>query len=405
MAGLVASPNLSTTHTLCHFHSDSRWYTGIAICNPDPISSAVVNMVAYDASGATLGTASLTVPARNKVSKLLSDSTLFGSLRGTGWIQLTSTLPVSALDLYGDTLAGGIAALPSAPTGNTLVLPHFHVSDRWWTGISVANPNSSQVNVHLVAYDALGTQLAETTELIPAKGKLNGFVESVIPGIPSGQTGWVRVESVGGPVAGLVVYGDKKSVPNEIAALPAVSASTEIYLSDFRTNATWWTGISLVNPDPTQSANVTLNAQAPDGTAIDTRIQVVPPLSKIVGFASNVFDLGAYTEGWVEARSDLPIVGIELLNANDAGQQAWGLAGIESQWPSTNITFTHYDVTAIWWTIFALANPDDTFSAEPAFVAYKNDGVLVGSVSRTLQANGRMSEFVDDLLGFPKKAK
>ena len=110
-------------------------------------------------------------------------------------------------------------------------------------------------------------------------------------------------------------------------------------------------------------------------------------------------------EGWVEIASDAPIVGLELIHANDAAQGAWGLAGAASQPRGTTVYLPHYDTTQRWWTLFALANPDDLTQATPLVRAYGNDGTLAGSAWQLVDANGRIADRVEDLFGLLKDAR
>ena len=104
-------------------------------------------------------------------------------------------------------------------------------------------PRSSQIQ----ASSGAGELLGETNRIVPAKGRLVGLVSDLFS-LTSPQAGWLRVDAEG-PVAGLVMFGDSSAAPNEIAALPAVQASSTLSLSHFRSDADWWTGIVVVNPE------------------------------------------------------------------------------------------------------------------------------------------------------------
>jgi hypothetical protein len=237
---------------------------------------------------------------------------------------------VVAFDLYGDKVSGGIGAVPSSELGSSMTLAHFSQSNRWWTGITILNPSTSSVSVTLKAYDNGGSLLAQRTTAISGRSKLAGMVEGLMPAV-AGKSGWIGVESTGGDVAGLLLYGDKNAVPNRIAALSGVPAGTSLNLSNFYSDNEWWTGIALVNPSSTTSATLTLTAYAPNGTQIDQRTQPLAALNKTVGMVNTMFNLSGNSEGWVKVTSTEPIVGLEILNADDAVEGAWGLAAIESQ--------------------------------------------------------------------------
>jgi hypothetical protein len=201
-------------------------------------------------------------------------------------------------------------------------------------------------------------------------------------------------------VAGIVVYGDQEADPDEIAALSAVSPARDLYFAGAYNDANWWTGIALVNPDPSVSANVSLTYWTPEGTPVDVVSQSVGPLAKIVGFTDGLFDLGSVAQGWVEARSTLPIVGVEVIHADDSTAEAWGLAGIEAQPTGNNLFMPQHVASSVWWTLFALANPDDVLSAQPTLSAWGDDGILQAVAEPLIPANGSVSGRIEDLFGF-----
>lgn len=383
------------THYLAHFASSSRWYTGVAVANPNP-TDAHVTFTAYSDAGAQIGVASQTVPGHGKKSMLVSQ--LFTpSVSGNGWILVTSDVSVVAFDLYGDMISGGIGALPSSQLGSSLTLAHFVHSTRWWTGITVLNPSGGLVAVTLKAYDNAGNTLAQGDFAISARSKLVGMVETLMPQVAN-KSGWISVESTGGDVAGVVVYGDKHATPNRIAAMSAISADTNLNLSNFYSDADWWTGIALVNPSSTTSAALTLTAYAPDGTQIDQRTQPLAALNKTVSTVNTMFTLGGNTQGWTRVSSTAPIVGLEILNADDAGEQAWGLAAIESQPAGLNVYLPHQVVSGRWWTLLALANPNGA-TATVNMTALNDDGSQIKAVTKNIGPKSRIADYLKQMFG------
>lgn len=396
MAGLPAATEAATTQILAHFASNSRWYTGVAIANPDDTFIANVSLTAYSNEGTSMGPISRNVPVHGKISELMS--TLFSNAPSTGWLLMTSNIPVLAFDLYGDAISGGIGALPSSPPSSSLILPHFVHSARWWTGVAIVNPSASPISVMVKAYDATGGILGMGTFNIAAFSKLWGYAEVLLPQVAN-HSGWMSLESTGGQIAALLVYGDKNATPNRIAAFAAVPTNNSFSLSDFRSDANSWTGISIVNPSETASAHVILTARAPDGTLIDTYSTDVGALNKTMGFVSDLFSLGIHTEGWIEVSSDRAVAGLEILNKDDAANQIWGLASVESQFPSQTIYLSHYAVTSRWWTLFALANPSASAQANVTLSAFENSGTQTGTANYAIPPQGRIANFVQTLFG------
>lgn len=402
MAGMPASASLSTSHVLPHFQSDTRWYTGITVSNPVGPDDAVVTLTAYGTTGNILGTAWFGVPLHGRVSKLVSDPSLLGPGAGTGWIELSSSESVMVSEVYGDTHCGGIAGLISTESSPTLILPHFHCSNRWWTGIAVANPEASSLPVTLTAYATDGTLLDQTAHILPAKGKWSGIVDREFA-VSAGQSGWIKVEALGGSVAGLLVYGDRTASPQRIAALSSAPVRTTWSFSDVPFTAEQWTGISLVNPDQTQTAQVTLSYYAPDGGLLDTQAVSVLPRCKTTRLASTLFALSSPTEGWVAVQSDLPITGLQVLGFDDPTNSAWGLAAVEPQLSSAQLFVPHYDIRSPWWTRLALANPDPVSPVQPDLIAFDAEGDVAAVAQPILVPHGRISESLKTLLGVLKR--
>jgi hypothetical protein len=295
--------------------------------------------------------------------------------------------------------SGGIAALPSQELAQDLVLSHFVSDPTWWTGVAVLNPGDTQVSVTLRAYDgATQPPMDQQSYLVPAKGKIVDYVEVLLPATAN-KTGWILVQaSSGKEVAAAVVFGDKVSTPNKIAAAPALLPSTTVNLANFRSDADWWTGITLVNPG-LSTANVTMTARRPDGVLIQSDVQPVDGLGKTWGFVDELFALAGETGGWIEVASSAPVVGLEVLHADDDVGQAWGLAGIASQMSGTTVYYGHYDTSSSWWTLFALANCDGSTTASADLTAYGNDGRLAGATRETINPKGRLADRAGSLFG------
>jgi hypothetical protein len=278
-------------------------------------------------------------------------------------------------------------------------MPHFVHSSRWWTGVSVLNPGDGAISVKLTAYHVDGTIIQQKSFSIPARNKLVGYVEVLLPSTAN-HSGWILVETNNGLVSGLLIYGDSSAVPNRIAAVPAVPGSTQVLLGNFFSDASWWTGIALVNPTQGLPAHVTLSAYAQDGALISTENEVIPSLSKSLGLVNNLFALGGETTGWVEANADVPVVGLEILNGDDAVREAFGLAGIESQPSGSLLSLPHYVVSSRWWTLFALANPHATIGANLTLDAYASSGILQDTTTTLVPAKGKMDGLVQDIFGW-----
>jgi len=397
VAGLPGSVAASKKHVLAHFASDSTWWTGIAVANPNTLTPANVTLTAYDPQGQVLGTPwNWVVPANGKKSQLISG--MLSGKTGTGWVKVESDVDVLAFDVYGNQTTGALGALPSSDLGENLVLPHFVANNAWWTGVAIVNPGDTACNVILRAYQADGTLIQGGMWNMTARGKMLSMVQNLLP-LTEGKDGWIHVQSpTGSPLGACLVYGSKGTTPAKLAALSAVPTSTSMNFSGFVCDANWWTGIALVNPSALD-ANMTITAYAANGTPIDTIYPVLPVGHKTLGFVHNIFDLGGNTMGWMQAGSDQPIVGLQILNANDPMNRAWGMAGVEAQSFGNVIAFAHYAVNTPWWSLLSVAHLDSGGLATMRMEALSNQGNVAGVANMNIPAKGRVWDHVKSLFG------
>lgn len=365
--------------------------------NPQDAEASVM-VSAYEDSGRLRGIEYLTVAGNGNYVGTVSH--LFhGKVRGTGWLEVRSDTDIVASELFVDGTYGGCGAAPAAETSHDLVLPHFVHSNRWWTGLSVVNTGFSSTAVTVTAYANSGVTIDQTVLLIPEKGKISGMIQELLPKAANG-TGWISLSSNPGPVCGLLVYGDKGSVPNRIAALTGTSGRTQISFSQFLSDPNAWTGLAIVNPSDAMDISIRVTGYGPEGTLIDqVSGRVLGPCQKIVGVVDQILNLKGTEAGWVEAIADFPVAGCEILNVDDASQDIWGLAGIEGQVPSIHLYFPHFDWAGRWWTLFAVANPHST-EAVTQWMGYDSGGHQVDPKIWVIPAHGSMAELVEGIMGF-----
>ena len=367
-----------------HFDStEGAWWTGVALANPNS-SSANVTLTAYNQSGAPIGNSSITLPANGQKSFMVNDQL---GVSGTGWIQIVPDKQLVGLEIFGNIASGSLAALSSSrkPATNRS-FSHFDTTADWWTGIGFANPNSTQANVTLTAYNQTGTPIGNSTITLPANGQKAFLVKDEL-GVSG--TGWIGAES-DQPIVGLEIFGNIATgqiTGVQASPYPAIT----LYFSHFDTTAAWWTGIALANPNSTQ-ANVTLTAYNQSGTEIGSSTITLPANGQTVFEVKDPPLSVSGTTGWIRVEADQFIVGLEILGSITSGGLA-GLVASNAVW--NNLAFSHFDTTAAWWTGIALANPNDS-SASITLTAYDQSGTGIGNSTITLPANGQMFFQVKD---------
>ncbi len=371
-----------------HFDStEGSWWTGIALANPNS-SSSNVTLTAYNQSGTEIGNSIITLPANGQKAFQVKDQL---SVSGTGWIEIVPDKQITGLEIFGNIASGSLAGLSSSRIpSNNLGFSHFDTTADWWTGIALANPNSSSASVTLTAYDQSGTEIGSSTITLPAKGQKAFQVKDQL-GVSG--TGWIGVETDNPeqPIVGFEIFGNIHT--GQITGVSAAThATTAIYFPHFDTTADWWTGIALVNPNSSQ-ANVTLTAYDQSGTQTGSSTITLPANGQK---AFQVKDqLSVSGTGWIAVESDQLIFGLEIFGNIASG----GLAGLAAFTTlRDNTVFSHFDTTADWWTGIALANPNSS-SASVTLAAYDQSGTQTGSSTITLPANGQKAFQVKDQLG------
>jgi len=385
MAGITCATEGSLNHLLCHFQANSTWFTGLVVSNLNKTRQAEVNVKAYDRTGSLLSQAFVVVPPLGKSSRMVSDPTFLNLQTSQGWIEVESNTQTVALLVYKNRLAQGMAALPSGKPSSFLVFPHFHCNASWWTGLAVVNPHETATTTRISAVANHGSMVDVALVEVPARGQLLAFVDHLLS-LGTTESGWLLVEGDPLPVAGLVVYGNRLTTPSRIAAVSNATAATQSYISDFRSGSGWWTGISLVNPSPTLHAIVDLEAWSSTGSLLDQRTLWLSPLEKQSGLASGLFSLGFSQSGWVGISSNIPVAALQTLSAGPPEPTVSGLAGMIAQVKGSVLHYPHYDVGSVWWTLFALLNPNDTLLDVQAR-GYATDGSLTGSQNLQIPAH------------------
>ena len=114
----TALPLVSELHSslvFSHVASDSIWYTGLAIINPNA-DAAVATIEVYNANATREGgAATLNIPARGRTIGLLTDyfPALASQSRTSGYIKVTVSKPVAAFASFGTNNASVLSAIPA----------------------------------------------------------------------------------------------------------------------------------------------------------------------------------------------------------------------------------------------------------------------------------------------------
>ena len=95
--------------------SNATWFTGVAVLNPD-YSAANATVYLLDKTGSVMRAKTLVIPARSRISKLLTQPELFPDIVGvnisSGYIRVTSDKGLAAFALFGPNDLSALTAVP-----------------------------------------------------------------------------------------------------------------------------------------------------------------------------------------------------------------------------------------------------------------------------------------------------
>ena len=156
---------------------------GVAIANVNP-SAATISLKLRDASGTTISTIALALPAKGQIARfvteLLGSSVVGAAFHGS--LEIQSSLPVSVIGLQFSGQVFSTVPIPGAsPPGAMIVFPQFAMSGGWATTLSLLNNTSGVIAGRIDIFDTAGnpmtitlngTEASTFTYSIPAQGNL-----------------------------------------------------------------------------------------------------------------------------------------------------------------------------------------------------------------------------------------
>ncbi|MEA3347949.1 MAG: hypothetical protein U9Q39_02675 [Pseudomonadota bacterium] len=373
VSGTAAITPVTATTEICfsHFAEGSSWWTGIAVANPGQIP-AFVTMVAYNDSGEQIGQDfnRIISPQSQMEPAIISAIFTLGEAE-TGWIKLTSTQPVVALEIFGHAGSGGIAGFSPAPAATETCIPHFAEDTDWWTGIAVANPGTVTAQVSIAAFSDAGNKIGDTYEVSIAAGcRMTPQIVRNMTSLGEHTSGWLKITATQ-PVAAMEIFGQFST--SMLAGLSAGKTGTKLYYPYFQEGSGKWTGIAIANPGATE-ARVTLKALNSDGGTVgEINNRIVPAAGRMTPQTiTGLFGSLDNETGYLEVTANHPIAGLGVMGGN-----GWlaGYTAVEEQ--TGTLSFPHFADSNGWWTKLMLVNTADD-NATLSMAAYGVTGTLVG---------------------------
>ena len=270
---------------------------------------------------------------------------------------------------------------------HTLYFPHIASDPNIWeTEIAIINTGDDQnLTGTLTAYDNDGNVVTTQDVNIQAHGKASYVVGD---SFSSPETiGYIIFQGSGGACAGYEKFYTRDCRTR--VALPAVThlCSGDIPISHIASNATWWTGLSLVNLTNTaKNLNIEFSTGEQASVSLAAGEHKAFTIAQLFGgvkkpeIASGII-YGA--EG---------IIGLELFGAEN---QLSGVLLKDSLNPT--IFYPHIASNETWWTGLVLYNQPTNPTCNVVLRPYQDDGTLLATQDITLQPGGKYIGMAADL--------
>lgn len=220
---------------------------------------------------------------------------------------------VTAVDRAGNKSVPASVTVTIPEQGNedhTLYFPHIDVSDYWWTGFAVINPNESDADVTFRFYDEEGNEVATVNKTIPANGKVVSTIRDFFDGNVPENVSWYKIETEK-KLDGFELFGTKdwhEMVGVKIFSKPA----KRLIYPEVMKDDNHWTGIVLINVD-SKDANVTFKAYDANGNELtESSTIALPENGKKVALIEDLFDSFPSETAYLVAETDAKVIGFEL---------------------------------------------------------------------------------------------
>jgi len=357
---------------------------GFAIVNPNAVeTTATFRLYSFD--GASLGTNTMTVPARGQIAKL--DSEIFPVINHQaelGWVQVEAADGTQAFIISGDFQTQVDGVVPSSPSLQQIV-PLIAGQMK----VYGVNPNATKVTAQIQLFDANGAEVKVPVPLVvevPPKGMLLQQIDVTSGlGVLVSSALYARVTSLsGGPfVGGEIVGGFLVSPGRDFAILSGIDSTVQTTELDFPHAvsgdlgaSTYATSVSVINlSTQSQGITITFTPQSGNPISVQRTLQAGGALRQTI---QELFSLpAAYQDGWVQVRGSAPLTGFIAVADTKAG----GLAAFGPQNAgATTLVFDHIADLEPWWTGIALLNPGNS-DANVEVYAMNPNGSLIGGAA------------------------
>jgi len=308
-------------------------FTQIHAANPDA-SSATLTIDLLKADG-TSRSPPVTRTVSSNGALAASFAELFPGVAAASsdYLRVTSTRGVVPFQYLGKTgvYAEGLNGQDTAAGAATLYCPQYVVGGGVYrTTVSVVNLDSTSGTVSFRFIRDDGAQIGATRSVaIAARGKIYLTDPSFF--VDAGNTltqGYLEISSSGPRLTGSVVFSDPDRARFS-TALPLVARlQTAVIFSQVASNATYFTGIALLNPG-TADATVRIEVFDRNGILVRSGTQTIKAANRVARLLTQYFtDLAGVdiSSGYIKAGADRGVAGFALFGTNNLTDPTQSLA-------------------------------------------------------------------------------
>jgi hypothetical protein len=190
-------------------------------------------------------------------------------------------------------------------------LPHFAIMPgEWRTELTLSNPTTTALTVHLAAFDEAGVVKSGTVDKeLPPCGGISQDLTEIFPGLGI-ESGWLRISATTPEICGIMKFTALATQGTSSLPLVATTADRLVYPL-MENSAGWSSGVAVVNPSD-QEISCTALAYEFNGTLVETADILVPAKGKYVRMLADVFAKALPPKVMLDIRSPLPVTGFAL---------------------------------------------------------------------------------------------
>ncbi len=289
----------------------SQDYTTLLMANPNPVDASVtIELMKTD--GTVRSSVQTAIPAYGTYSADLLAATFAGiAADPSDYVRVSSSQGLLPYEYFGDSSKdfAVLSGQDSTDAGTTLYSPQYALGGPWNTTLSMVNLDAAAGTITAKWIGDDGSQIGATQILpIAAGGKVFVSDPAFFQNSSLAQVtqGYVQITSSGVHLAGSVVFSDAAQGVFR-TALPLVSSLQQsVVLSHVASNDTYFTGLSILNPNNT-SANVRVDVYTSDGKLDRSTTQIIPAGHRVSRLLTEYFpDLIGQnrTSGYVRVTAD-----------------------------------------------------------------------------------------------------